>query len=155
MSEQLSLLDWRPPAEIVPFPAHRSHGCTVGAARAMARLETAKRTGKMNSLRAQTRKRLEPFVGADRAEQLADDLVRMIKVQSSYLPLPKQIQSGQSISSPKVGHILQFPHGDGGGAAIALGQGAKLLAGVGSAHGTSEQEVARACDRGLYYPPAR
>lgn len=149
MSEQLSLLDWRPPADILPFPAHRSHGLTVGIARSLAGLETAKRTGKMNSIRAQTRKRLQPLIGPELAEKLADDQIRMIRIQSAYLnpSLPKQCQNQALIFSLTGERIDQVPHGDGAGAASAGGQGTKFLAGLGGAHSLTEFGVAGAREK--------
>jgi hypothetical protein len=85
MSEiQLDLLSWRPPAEIIAFPAHRSHGCTASIAKTIIDLDKPARSGKLNSLRAQTRKRLEPLFGKDRAERMADDLVRQVRLQIQY-----------------------------------------------------------------------
>ncbi|CAN7509508.1 hypothetical protein [Pararhizobium sp. LjRoot238] len=85
MSEtQLDLFDWRPPAEILPFPLNRSHGATAGTAKAIIDLEKPARTGRLNSIRAQTRKRYEPLFGKERAERIADDLLRQIKVQITY-----------------------------------------------------------------------
>lgn len=149
MSEQLSLLDWRPPAEILPFPAHRSHGLTAGIARSMMELETAKRTGKLNSIRAQTRKRLQHIVGLEQADRLAEDHIRMIRIQSAYLApsIPKQCHNQALIFSLQGERIHQVPHGDGAGAASALGQGTKFLAGLGGAHSLTEFGVARACEK--------
>ena len=147
MSEQLSLLDWRPPAEVLPFPLHRSHGATIAVARSIVNLETAKRSGRLNSIRAQTRKRLEPFIGPDRADKAADDLVRVIKIGFAYCESPrshKQEPDSTVISLPVVRRLQTPPHGDGAGEASAMGQGAKLLAGVGGAHGTTEYDAARA-----------
>ena len=145
MSEQLSLLDWRPPAEILPFPLHRSHGATIAVARSIVNLETAKRSGRLNSLRAQTRKRLEPLIGLERADKAADDLVRMIKIAFVYCEtsLPhKQKQVSTVISLPTAKQIEPNPHDDGGRVANALGQGAKLLAGLGGAHESTEYDAA-------------
>ncbi|GLR54347.1 hypothetical protein KYK30_32040 [Shinella yambaruensis] len=150
MYEQLSLLDWRLPAEILPFPLHRSHGATIAVARSIVNLETAKRSGRLNSIRAQTRKRLEPLIGLDRADKAADDLVRMIKIGFAYCESPflhKQEPASTVISLLTVKQILSDPHGDGAGEASALGQGAKLLAGLGGAHESTEYDVARAPTR--------
>lgn len=82
--DQLDLFDWKPPAEIVPFPLHRSHGATAGAAKAIIDMEKPARTGRLNSIRAQTRKRMEPIFGKERAEKIADDLVSRIRIQIIY-----------------------------------------------------------------------
>lgn len=151
MTEQLSLLDWRPPAEIVPFPLHRSHGATITFARSIVDLETSKRSGKLNSLRAQTRKRLEPFIGQDAADAAADDLIRVIKVGFSYCEkssLPKPSGQTAVILSLSGQRLENSPHGDSAGAAGALGQGTKFLAGLGGAHETAEYDAARAYDGG-------
>jgi hypothetical protein len=151
MSEQMSLLDWKPPAEVVPFPFHRSHGATIAVARSIVNLETAKRSGRLNSLRAQTRKQLEPLVGLDAADRAADDLIRVIKIGFGYcghLPLQKQRTSATVISLLTGERSQMLPHGEGAGAAGALGQGAKLLAGLGGAHETPEYDAARASEGG-------
>lgn len=153
MSEQLSLLDWKPPAEVLPFPSHRSHGATAMVARAIADMETAKRTGRLNSLRAQTRKRMEPIFGTETAERAADDLVRMVRIHLAYCgnlnrPSHKQVKSEAVISSLPRQRIEPFPHGDGGGEAGALGQGTKSLAGLGGAHESLEYDAARAREGG-------
>lgn len=139
MSEQLSLLEWKAPAAILPFPLHRSHGATACVARSMVSLETPKRTGRLNSLRSQTRKRLESLIGADRAEQAADDLIRMIRIQFAYCEntrLQKQEQAGAVIYSLMWQKLLPPQYGNGAGEACALGQGTKFLAGLGGAHDT-------------------
>lgn len=147
MTEQLSLLDWRPPAEILPFPSHRSHGMTVCVARNIMNLETAKRTGRLNSLRAQTRKRMEPLFGDERADKIADDLLRMIRIQIAYqnlrIPLPKQIETSVVIFSSNVPRALNNPHGYGGGEAIACVPRPQALVAEGS-----EQEAARVREGG-------
>lgn len=153
MSEQLSLLDWRQPAEILPFPFHRSHGLTAHVARAIAHVETAKRTGRLNSIRAQTRKRMEPVFGADMADKIADDLVRMVRIQLAYqepssTPIHKQIKKETMIVSLPDRRKALMPYGNGGGAAAAMGQGAKLLAGLGGAHEALEYDAARTRDGG-------
>ncbi|WP_139790609.1 hypothetical protein [Rhizobium rhizosphaerae] len=151
MSEQLSLLDWRPPAEVVPFPFHRSHGATIAVSRSIVDLETAKRSGRLNSLRAQTRKRLEPLIGFDAADKAADDLIRGIKIGFAYCESPhlrKQRTPGRVISLSTGEPIESVPHGYGAGKAGALGQGAKLLAGLGGAHETPEYDAARAREEG-------
>lgn len=84
MSEQMDLLMWRPPAEIIAFPLHRSHGATAGTAKAIIDLEKPARTGRLNSIRSQTRKCMEPVFGRERAEKIADALLRQIKVQITY-----------------------------------------------------------------------
>lgn len=140
MAEQLSLLEWRPPAEIVSFPLHRAHGATAGAARAIMDLETAKRTGKLNSIRAQTRKRMETLFGAERAEKIADDLVKAIRLQIMYREVsrtsvhPERTQ-GEAMIFTLTGQPLESIQQDTGASkAGALGQGTKFLAGVGRAH---------------------
>ncbi|MCQ1778249.1 hypothetical protein NOJ05_13660 [Neorhizobium galegae] len=138
MSDQLSLLDWRPPAEVLPFPSHRSHGATIAVARSIVNLETAKRSGRLNSLRAQTRKRLEPFLGFDDADKAADDLIRAIKVGFAYCensPLHKQKNTSSTVISFQTREPLETsPYRKGAGIAGALGQGTKFLVGVGEAH---------------------
>lgn len=102
MCEQMSLLDWNRPADVVAFPFHRSHGATIAVSRSIVHMETAKRSGKLNSLRAQTRKRLEPLVGIDAADKAADDLIRLIKVGFAYFensPPHKQIRASAVIFS--------------------------------------------------------
>lgn len=91
-NNQLDLFDWKPPAEVVPFPMARSHGLTAGAAKAIIDLEKPARTGRLNSIRAQTRKRLEPLFGKDRADRMADDLVRGIKLQITYREIDRGIR---------------------------------------------------------------
>ena len=146
MDEQLSLLDWKPPAEIVAFPLHRAHGATAGVARAIMDLETAKRTGRLNSIRAQTRKRMEPLFGAERAEKIADDLVKAIRLQIMYRELsrasahPEQTQ-GEAMVFTLTGQPLET----GAGKAGALGRGTKFLVGVGEAH--VEYDAAREGNR--------
>lgn len=148
MSEQLSLLDWYPPAEVLPFPFHRSHGATIAVARSIVNIETAKRSGKLNSIRSQTRKRLEPFIGIDRADKAADDLIRAIKVGFAYCESPtfhkQKSHSETVISFATKQPIKATPHGDGAGEASALGQGTKFLAGLGGAHERPEYDAARA-----------
>jgi hypothetical protein len=151
MSEQLSLLDWRRPAEVVPFPFHRSHGATIAVARSIVNLETAKRSGRLNSLRAQTRKRLEPLIGFDAADKAADDLVRKIKIGFEYCErssFPKQVPFSAEIFALTGDRIEILPYGNGAGKAGALGQGAKLLAGLGGAHERTEYDAARAREGG-------
>ena len=153
MSEQLSLLDWRPPADILPFPLHRSHGLTACAARALADVDTPKRTGRLNSLRAQTRRRLEPLIGADAAEDAADAYVRMIRIHFAYcerrpFSSPKPIDPRGQIISLQSRKDSTKQYGGGAGAAGALGRGAKLLAGLGGAHETPEYDAAHAREGG-------
>ncbi|MBX4909048.1 MULTISPECIES: hypothetical protein [Rhizobium] len=147
MSEQLSLLDWKSSAEVLPFPFHRSHGATAGVARAVMRLDAPKRTARLNSLRAQTRKRMEPLFGADQAEAIADSLIRVIRIQIAYHenlnpPLPKQSNGGTSIVSLAVRLREHVPTVGG---AEGMGQGAKLLAGLGGAHKQVDYDAA--CER--------
>lgn len=151
MSEQLFLLDWKAPINVLPFPLHRSHGATAGVAKEIVLLDTAKRTGRLNSLRAQTRKRLAPVVGQEQADRIADDLVRMVRVQIAYrqgsILLPqKQITPQAVILSLRGERIETLPHGDGAGEAGALGQGTKFLVGVGEAH--VEYDAARTREGG-------
>ena len=141
MDEQLSLLDWRRPAEILPFPSHRSHGATAGVARAIMNLETAKRTGRLNSIRAQTRKRMEPLFGAEQAEKIADDLVRAIRIQIMYREVsrtsahPEQTQGEAMIFTlPALPSESIQKDTSAGEAGALMGQGAKHLAGLGGAH---------------------
>ncbi|MEY9377562.1 hypothetical protein [Rhizobium leguminosarum] len=151
MSDQLSLLDWKSSAEVLPFPFHRSHGATAGVAKAVMRLDGPKRTGRLNSLRAQIRKRMEPLIGADRANTIADDLLRMIRIQIAYHedlnpPVPKQSSAGALVFSltvrhGKAVHVV--------GEAEGLGQGAKPLAGLGGAHERVEFDAAREREGGL------
>ncbi|NTJ63517.1 hypothetical protein G6M50_38205 [Agrobacterium rhizogenes] len=82
--KQLDLLDWRAPAEVIPFPMARSHGLTAGIAKQIMHLDKPTRTGKLNSIRARTRKQMEPLFGAVRAEKIADDLVTRIKIQIRF-----------------------------------------------------------------------
>lgn len=150
MTEQLSLLEWRLPAEIVPFPLHRSHGATIAYARSIVAMEIPKRSGKLNSLRAQTRKRLEPFIGPDAADAAADDLIRVIKVGFAYCDssLPKPLKKPAVILSLTGQRIQSCPHSAGAGAAGALGQGTKFLAGLGGAHESPEYVAAHAREGG-------
>ncbi|MDP9572680.1 UNVERIFIED_ORG: hypothetical protein J2W66_003173 [Agrobacterium larrymoorei] len=151
MSEQLSLLDW-PPAEVLPFPFHRSHGATIAVARSIVNIETAKRSGKLNSIRAQTRKRLEPLIGVEQADKAADDLIRAIKVGFAYCEnatLHKQKSQSETVISLSTRQPLKaVQHGDGAGEASALGQGTKFLAGLGGAHERPEYDAARAREGG-------
>lgn len=146
MSEQLSLLDWKPPAEVLPFPLHRSHGSTIAVARSIVSLETSKRSGKLNSIRAQTRKRLEPLIGLDCADKAANDLIRMIKIGFAYCEPPSSCRQKSSATVISLLSEKQMRPGrlvnsaDEGGAS---GQGAKLLAGVGGAHDSTEYDAAR------------
>jgi len=148
MSEQLSLLDWYPPAEVLPFPFHRSHGATIAVARSIVNIETAKRSGKLNSIRSQTRKRLEPFIGIDRADKAADDLIRAIKVGFAYCESPtfhKQKSQSETVISFSTRQPLKaVQYDNGAGEASALGQGTKFLAGLGGAHEKPEYDAARA-----------
>lgn len=82
--EQLDLLSWKPPAEIIPFPLHRSHGATAGTAKNIIDLDKPARTGKLNSIRAQTRKRMTALFGSDIAEKMANALINRIKLQITY-----------------------------------------------------------------------
>lgn len=126
MFEQLSLLDWKPSAEVLPFPFHRSHGATVAVARLIKDLDTPKRSGRLNGIRAATRKRLEPIVGEDRADKAADDLVRMIKVAFAYCDnshAPKQKKAGTVIFIEAVDRTGPFQHSNGGGEADAWVKG--------------------------------
>lgn len=152
MAEQLSLLDWRAPAEILPFPLHRSHGATIAYARSIVNLETAKRSGRLNSLRAQTRKHLEPLVGFEEADAAADELVRAIKVGFAYCensPSSKPPKAPAVILSLSGQRIQNHPHGNGVGVAGALGRGTKFLAGLGGAHERTEYDAARAHEGGV------
>ncbi|TKV76741.1 hypothetical protein D0C28_14330 [Rhizobium sp. AU243] len=152
MSEQLSLLDWYPPAEILPFPFHRSHGATIAVARSIVNIETAKRSGKLNSIRSQTRKRLEPLIGFDQADKAADDLIRAIKVGFAYCENTashkQKSQSETVISFSTKQPAKTDQHGNGAGEASALGQGTKFLAGLGGAHELPEYDAARAREGG-------
>lgn len=152
MSEQLSLLDWYPPAKVLPFPFHRSHGATIAVARSIVSIETAKRSGKLNSIRSQTRKRLEPLIGIDRAEKAADDLIRAIKVGFAYCETPtfqKQMSQSETVISFSTTQPLATDrNGNGAGEASALGQGTKFLAGLGGAHEKPEYDAARAREGG-------
>lgn len=153
MSEQLSLLDWRPKADILPFPFHRSHGLTAVAARSMVDIETPKRTGRLNSLRAQIRKRLEPLIGAHAADDAADAYVRMIRIHFAYcerrpFSSPKPVDPRGQIIPLQSRKDSAAQYGCGAGAAGALGRGAKLLAGLGGAHETPEYDAARAREGG-------
>ena len=131
MSEQLSLLDWRPPAEILPFPLHRSHGATAGVARSIVLLDIPKRTGRLNTIRSQTRKRLAPFIGEDRADEAADAYVRMVRVHFDYPPLHKPRKAGAMILSMAGQCLESFEQGDCGGVADAKGgRGDHPLGGV-------------------------
>jgi hypothetical protein len=145
MTEQLSLLDWRLPAEILPFPLHRSHGATIAYARTIYDLDTPKRSGKLNSLRAQTRKRFEPLIGPDAAEAAADDLIRVIKVGFAYCDssIPKPSKVPAVILSLTGQRIESSPHGYGGGKAIACVPRPQALVAEGS-----EQESARVREGG-------
>ncbi|PDT80049.1 hypothetical protein CO676_29830 [Sinorhizobium sp. BJ1] len=150
--QQLSLLDWRPPADLLPFPVHRSHGATAVVARAIFALDKPKRTGRLNSLRTQTRKRMEPLFGEARAEKIADDLIRVIRAQIAHreaAPLPpKQIKAGAVIVSLTLPRSSANQHGYGGGEAGAPVPRAVPLGGYGlQAHEErSEYDAARACD---------
>jgi hypothetical protein len=152
MSEQLSLLDWYPPAKVLPFPFHRSHGSTIAVARSIVNIETAKRSGRLNSIRAQTRKRLEPLVGFEEADKVADDLIRAIKVGFAYCEkttIHKQKRQTEAVvylSTKRPSGPYQ--HGEGAGEASALGQGTKFLAGLGRAHEETEYDAARAREGG-------
>ncbi|MET3775033.1 hypothetical protein ABID20_000576 [Rhizobium alvei] len=131
MSEQLSLLDWRPPAEILPFPLHRSHGATAGVARSIVSLDVPKRTGRLNTLRSQIRKRLTPLVGTDRADEAADEYLRMIRAHFNYPPLRKQRKTAAVILSMKGQRLENLERGGCGGEADAeRGQGGHPLGGV-------------------------
>lgn len=121
MSEQLSLLDWKPPGEILAFPLHRSHGATAGVARSIVYLDIPKRTGRLNTMRSQIRKRLAPLVGADRADEAADVYVRMIRVHFDYPPLHKPGRTPAVILSMTGQHIESPEQGDRGGEADAKG----------------------------------
>ncbi|SCB16596.1 hypothetical protein [Rhizobium hainanense] len=90
--EQLDLLSWKPPAEIVPFPLHRSHGATAGAAKAIIDLDKPARTGRLNSIRVQTRKQMELIFGKERAEKIADDLISRIKTQIRYREIDRGVR---------------------------------------------------------------
>jgi cytochrome c553 len=89
--DQLDLLSWkrpRGPAEIVPFPLHRSHGATAGIARQIVDMRRPDRTGKLNRLRNSTRKELEPLVGKETAAILSDRYVKTIRAHFAYLEKP-------------------------------------------------------------------
>ena len=148
MSEQLSLLEWRPPAEILAFPSHRSHGATIAVARSIVNLETSKRSGRLNSLRAQTRKRLEPLLGFDAADIAADNLIRAIKVGFAYCensPLHKQKNTTSTVISFVTGDRVEtYPHGYGAGEASACVPRPQALA---RPEGT-EYDAARAREEG-------
>lgn len=151
MSEQLSLLDWRPPAELLPYPSHRSHGATAGVAKVIMDLDKPKRTGRLNSLRAQTRKRMEPLFGAERADKIADDLITVIRAQIAHREaaplLPKQFKTGAVIVSLTLPHSSTCPHGNSDGEANASVPRAVPLVGLGEAHEErSEYDAARACE---------
>lgn len=150
MSEQLSLLDWKPPAEILPFPLHRSHGATAGVARSIVLLDIPKRTGRLNTMRSQVRKRLAPLVGGDRADAAADSYVRMVRVHFGYPPLLKPRKSGAVILSMTGQRLESSDQGDCGGEAGALrGQGGHPLGGAwgrSPRSEPSEYDAARACD---------
>jgi hypothetical protein len=83
---------------------------------------TAKRSGRLNSLRAQTRKRLEPLIGLDAADKAADDLIRVIKIGFAYCdhyPPQKQSPSATVISLLTGEQMETEPHGYGAGEASA------------------------------------
>lgn len=147
MSEQMSLLEWNRPADIVAFPFHRSHGASIVVSRSIVFMETAKRSGKLNSLRAQTRKRLEPLVGLDAADKAADDLIRSIKIGFAYFessPPQKQIQAPAVILSLTGKRVETSQHGYGAGEASACVPRPQALA---RPEGT-EYDAARARESG-------
>ncbi len=94
---QLDLFNWKPRAEILPFPLHRSHGATAGAAKRIIDMATPARTGKLNSIRAQTRKHMELVFGRERAEKIADDLVDRIKTQILYREYDRGVRKPDEI----------------------------------------------------------
>jgi|GEM_PF-4187185 len=86
--EQMDLLSWTPPrgpAKVLAFPLHRSHGATAVLARNIVDLRRPDRTGRLNTLRNQTRKRLEPFIGKEAADHYADQYVRTVRAHFGYL----------------------------------------------------------------------
>ena len=88
MPDQLDLLSWTPPrgpAEIIPFPLHRSHGATAGIARQIVDLRRPDRTGKLNTLRNRMKKQLETLVGKEEAAILSDRYVKTIRAHFAYL----------------------------------------------------------------------
>ncbi len=93
---------------------------------------------------------MEPLFGEDRAEKIADDLIRVIRAQIAHreaAPLPKQISTDAVIVSLMVPHSSTTPHDYSGGAAGAPVPRAVPLVGVGEAHEESaEYDAARACD---------
>lgn len=87
-SEQMDLFDWKPhrrPAEIIPFPYHRSPGATASFARKIVDIKRPKRTGILNRLRNRTLKELQPVVGTERAEFAVEAYISAIRRQFFYL----------------------------------------------------------------------
>lgn len=152
MSEQMSLLEWNRPADVLAFPFHRSHGATIAVSRSIVHMETAKRSGKLNSLRAQTRKRLEPLLGFDEADKAADDLIRAIKVGFAYFensPPHKQIQASAVILSLTDRNTETPQHSNSDGEANACDPSPQGLVRYGRiAHERTEYDAARARDGG-------
>jgi hypothetical protein len=77
----------------------------------------------------------------------------MIRIQIAYHegsspPLPKQRKSDAVIYMLPERQVRTVLYGDGAGAAGALGQGTKFLAGLGGAHETPEYDAARAWEGG-------
>jgi hypothetical protein len=70
---------------------------TAGTAKAIIDLDKPSRTGKLNSIRSQTRKAMTPLFGKERAEAIADDLVRCIRAQISYREAERGIRKPHDV----------------------------------------------------------
>ncbi|MHC2488151.1 hypothetical protein CN068_06905 [Sinorhizobium meliloti] len=77
-------------------------------------------------------------------DQLADAVHEELK----SIRLQKQYRRPAKIFSMMGQRIEALPHGNGAGAAGALGQGTKFLAGLGGAHERTEYDAARAREGG-------
>ena len=82
---------------------------------------------------------------------MPDDLVRMIRIGFAYCEPPsshKQKSAATVISLQAAQRKQPIQHFQGAGEAGASGQGAKLLAGLGGAHESTEYDAARGRDGG-------
>lgn len=77
-----------------------------------------------------------------------DELAELVHVELRNIRIQKQYRPPAVILSLRGALIHPVPHGEGAGAAGALGQGTKSLAGLGGAHEQTEYDVARARDGG-------
>jgi hypothetical protein len=141
--------DYKPQAHVIPFPTERRVSLVHSIAQRLDALDYE--SGKSfwqtvcrdvrNGLRKNGLTTAEIRTSID---QFAEDVHRELKI----VRIQKQYRPEAAIFALTGERIQSLPHGHGAGEACALGQGAKLLAGLGGAHESMEHDAARAREGG-------